>query len=139
MTYIVVALSVIAIWIYFSTKAKAKAARAFNAVSLADPWFSANQIKSSTLVFSAYNAQGLARNPGAVVLVGTGEGMDGKPVGFAVEVMDGHGLLVGEVLRPYGVATWHRMAAQTALTSGLPMIDVLCANAAAHRAKYDQE
>jgi len=140
MTYILIGLAAAAVWLYFSARGKAGVAAALQAKSLAEPWFSANKIKSSTVVFGAYNAQGLARNPGATVLVGVGEDMDGgNPIGFAVEVMEGKGLLVGEILRPYGTATWHRMASQTALAANRPLIDVLLANAAAHREAYNQE
>lgn len=139
MEFILGALVVLALWIYFSMKSKAKAITAFNAKDWAEPWFAANSINPSSVIFSSYDEPSLARNPGAVVLVGTANNMKGDDLGFVVEVMSGRGVIVGEFLRPSGIATWHRMASQTASISGKPLIDVLLDMAAAHSAKHNQK
>lgn len=127
-----------AVWIYFSMRSKVKAATAFNAIDWAEKWFTQQGINPASVMFSSYDDPALARNAGAVILVGDGKNAAGDSIGFVVEVMPRRGVVAGEILRPSGVATWHRQASLTAASSGKPLMDVLVAAATAHRAKYGQ-
>lgn len=136
MEFIIGALVVAIIWMFFSTRSKINSVTAFNAKDWAESWFSAKNINSSSLIFSSYDNPALTRNPGATVLVGTAKNMNGDDLGFVIEVISGKGVLVGEFLNPWGIATWHRMASQDALLYGKPLIDVLLDMAKTHRAKH---
>lgn len=129
---------VAAIWIYFSMRSKAKAATAFNAIDWAEAWFAQHGISPASVMFTAYDEPGMARSPGAIVLVGDGKNAAGDSIGFVVEVIPRRGVVAGEILTPFGVATWHRQASLTAASSGKPLMEVLVASAAAHRAKLRQ-
>ncbi len=135
MEFILGTLAVAALWIFFSTRSKDKGMQAFNALDLAEPWFTGNNVVFSSVKFNAYDGPALARNPGATVLVGVGESTGGDKVGFVIEVLSQKGVLVGELLHPYGIALSDRMASMDAARYGKPMIDILLATAEARREK----
>ncbi len=124
------------LWLFFSMRSKAKAVRSFTAADEADPWFLKNNISSSSVMFNAYEEPGLARNPGATVIVGSGKNGQGESVGFALEVVPGKGVVASEILVPYGIATHGKTASLQAKISGQPLLDVLLDMARTHRARY---
>ena len=124
------------LWLFFSMRSRTKAVRSFNAFDEADPWFLNHGINSDSVRFSAYDEPGLARNLGATVIVGGGKDAQGERVGFALEVVSGKGVVASEILVPEGIATWHKTASMQAKVSGQPLIDVLVAMAAKHRASH---
>jgi hypothetical protein len=122
------------LWLFFSMRSRAKAVRSFNAFDEADSWFLNHGISSDSVRFSAYDEPGLARNLGATVIVGVGKDARNERVGFALEVVSGKGVVDSEILVSEGIATWHKTASMQAKMSGQPLIDVLVAMAASHRA-----
>jgi hypothetical protein len=68
--------------------------------------------------------------------VGSGEDAQGEFVGFALEVVRDKGVVASEILVPHGIATHHKAASLQAKMSGQPLLDVLVAMAASHRARY---
>jgi hypothetical protein len=124
------------LWFFFSMRSKTKAIRSFSALDEVDRRFLENNISSGSVVFSAYEEPGLTRNAGATVIVGSGKNAQGESVGFALEVVSGTGVVASEILTPYGIATHHKTASLQAKMSGQPLLDVLVAMAARHRARY---
>jgi hypothetical protein len=128
-------LVVVALWIFFSMRSSAKTSRSFAVRDAAEPWFQAQGIVGRSITFSIYEDPGLARNPGATVLVGTGQDVRGEPAGFAIEVLPGKGVVEAQLLKPHGIATWHRNASMEARMAGVSLIDVLVAKADSHRSR----
>ena len=129
-------IAVAALWLFFSMRSRAKAMRSFAASEEADPWFLKNNIDLRSVMFSTYEDPGLARNARATVLVGGGKNTNGEPVGFALEIIPGQGVVSSEILVPNGIATYHRTASLQAKMSGKPLLDVLAEMAASHRARH---
>lgn len=112
----------LALAIYLVTK---KAAGSFDPFEEAESWFALNRFDLDSIRFSAYDEAHLVKAEDAVALVGSADMRDGEHVGFAIEVVKGRGVVNGAVLRPCGIATWHRSAARTASTSGESLLEVL--------------
>jgi len=134
--FIIGAVVVLVLWFFISVQSKTKAIKAFNTLDEAESWFSNEGIKSSSVIFSAYDEPGLVKNPGASVIVGSGKKTDGSDVGFVLEVAQGSGVIEGVYLEPYGIATHHRTASQTARMNGMPLMDVMQEMARQHRARH---
>ncbi len=134
--FILGAVVIIGLWVFFSIRSKRKAARAFNVLDEADPWFSKEDIKSSSLHFSVYDEPGMAKHSGASVVVGSGDKANGEHVGFILEVIPGAGVVEGAYFEPYGIATHHRSAFVAAKMSGRSLMEVLQEAARQHRAKH---
>lgn len=134
--FILGAVVVLGLWLFFSMRSKTKAVKAFNVVDEADPWFSKEGVKSSSVHFSVYDEPGMARHPGASVVVGSGDKNNGEHVGFVLEVIPGSGVVEGVYLKPYGIATHHRSASQAAKMSGRSLMEILQEAARQHRAKH---
>lgn len=115
---------------------KTKAVQSFNAFDEANPWFLNQGIRSDSVTFSTYTEPSLTRNSGAIVLAGVGTNAQGDRVGFALEVVPGKGVVASEILVPDGIATWHKKASMLAKVSGQPLLDILVAMAASHRASH---
>ncbi len=122
-------LVVVALWIFLSMRSKARTSRSFTARDAAEPWFQAHGIMSHSVRFSAYEDPSLARNPGATVIVGTGQDAKGEPAGFVIEVLPGKGVVEAQLLVPHSIASWHSNASMEARMAGVPLIDVLVAKA----------
>lgn len=110
-----------------------KESRSFDALKEAESWFISNGFDLQSLLFSTYNEAKLTRFSGATILVGTGK-VSNEHKGFAIEVLPTHGVVSSEIINPHGIATHHRTASMQAKMAGKPLIDVLVAMAAAHRA-----
>ena len=116
----------------------------FDPFAEAEPWFLRNSLDLDSIRFSCYDDARLVAHDEAAVLVGVGDREDGwrEPedddegghVGFAIEVVPGRGVVRGALLRPSGIASWHRDAAAAAKLTGETLVDVLQQHAAAHRA-----
>lgn len=102
-----------------------KSGKSFDPFDEAERWFALNRLDLDSIRFSAYAEPHLVRAKDAVALVGSANMLDGEHVGFAIEVVAGRGVVEGSVLRPSGIATWHRSAAMTATTSGESLLAVL--------------
>jgi hypothetical protein len=124
------------IWFFSSVNSQEKAVSAFSAFDEAGSWFRENKINSDSVNFGAYEQSGLAINYGATILAGTGKKTNGDNIGFVIEVITGRGVVLGEFIEPYGVATWHKNASMQAKIAGKPLVEVLLAMAKAHKAKY---
>lgn len=62
---------------------------------------------------------------GGAVIVGYGRLASGEDVGFVGEVHDQYGSIGFELIRPYGITTWHQQASLRSLETGLPLTTVL--------------
>lgn len=132
--YIVVAIIILAAWIFTALRSKTNAQKAFNVRDEAEPWMKKEGITHAR--FSVYEDPLLAEHSGASILVGFGDGAHGNLVGFAVEVKPGLGVVSGARLEPYGVATHHRTASQIAKVNGTHLVKVLQEMAHQHRLKH---
>ena len=110
-----------------------KIAKEHVALYAANGWFVDNGIISETVEFKSYDGAGLARNEGALVIVGVGENRQSESVGFALEVIRGEGVVAGQVLNPHVVASPEYHAAGPARTAGLTILDFLIQQAAKKR------
>ena len=68
------------------------------------------------------------------MIVGSGDKADGSHVGFVLEVIPDSSVVEGVYLEPYGIATYHRTASQTARMNGMYLIDVMQEMARQHQA-----
>ena len=127
------------VWFLSSVKSQQKAGGAFKAFDEAEAWFTENSIISDSIKFGSYEKSGLAVNSGATILAGTGKKTNGNDVGFIIEVITGRGVVLGKIIEPYGIVTWHKSAARQAENLGKPLVEVLLAMAQAHKAKYENE
>ncbi|MBU2676125.1 MAG: hypothetical protein KJP16_03510 [Gammaproteobacteria bacterium] len=105
------------------------ASRVFDPFEEAEKWFALNRLDLDSIRFSAYDEPHLVRAKDAVALVGSADLLDGEHVGFIVEVVEGRGVVEGAVLRPSGVATWHKSAAGEASQTGETLLEALQARA----------
>ena len=126
------------VWFLSSVKSQQKAGGAFKAFDEAEAWFTENSIISDSIKFGSYEKSGLAVNSGATILAGTGKKTNGNDVGFIIEVITGRGVVLGKIIEPYGIATWHKSELDTE-NLGKPLVEVLLAMAQAHKAKYENE
>ena len=110
-----------------------KTARGYVALHAANSWFVDNDINSESVEFQAYDGAGLARNEGALIIVGVGENSQSEFVGFALEVIRGEGVVAGEILNPHVVASPQYPAARPARAAGLTILDFLIQQAAKQR------
>ncbi len=110
-----------------------KTARTYIALHAANSWFVDNNINSESVEFEAYEGAGLARNEGALIIVGVGESSQSEFVGFALEVIRGEGVVAGEILNPHVVASPQYPAAKPARAAGLTILDFLIQQAAKQR------
>lgn len=113
--------------------------RSFDPFQEAERWFALNRFDLDSILFSAYDEAHLVKARDAVALVGTADMPDGEDVGFIVEVVKGRGVVAGAILRPCGIATWHRSAAQEASRRGESLLDVLKARARRKISSIDSE
>jgi hypothetical protein len=134
--FIIGAVVVLILWFFFSMRSKTKAYQAFDTLDEAEAWFSKEGIKSSSVHFSSYDDSELVKNLGASVIVGSGDKADGSHIGFVLEVISGSGVVESAYLEPYGIATHHRTASQTAKMNGMYLLDVLQEMAKQHRARH---
>ena len=107
-----------------------KTAKEHVALYAANEWFVDNGIISESVEFKSYDGAGLARNEGALIIVGVGENRQSESVGFALEVIRGEGVVAGEVLNPHVVASPEYHAAGLARAAGLTILDFLIQQAA---------
>lgn len=121
-TIILVVIIFVAYAIYLVTSG---VRRTFDPFDEAESWFEKNRLDLDSIRFSAYDERHLVRAKDAVALVGSADLLGGEHVGFAIEVVEGRGVVEGAILRPSGIATWHRSAAATASTSGESLLEVL--------------
>ena len=110
-----------------------KTARGYVALHAANSWFVDNDINSESVEFEAYDGAGLARNEGALIIVGVGENIQSEFVGFAPEVIRGEGVVAGEILNPHVVASPQYPAARPARAAGLTILDFLIQKAKKQR------
>lgn len=132
-------LIVAGLWVFFTIRSRKKAARSFNAIDGADPWLESQDIDPNSVRFSTYEEPALARNLGAMVIVGWGKTKQGDDKAFAIEIKRGAGVVTGEIIVPYGIATWHKNASMQAKLTKQPLIDVLLSMAAQHRSRHSAE
>lgn len=130
-----IALALLAIVLFVRLRNGKRAKRAFSAFDEAQTWFASQGIDPKLAMFSSYQDDKLARYSGATVIVGNST-CQGREIGFAIEVMPGRGVVASELLSPAGIATWHKSAALQARTSGKPLLSILAAMAAGHRARH---
>lgn len=116
-------------------RSKSKAAQSFATSDEANTWYLENGIDPNSVMFSTYSDSTLARNPNALILVGGGTGTNGKPIGFALEVIAGRGVVASEIIEPYGIASHHKKAAMQSKMTETPLLDVLVVMAANHRSR----
>lgn len=76
---------------------------------------------------------------GGAVIVGYGRVASGEEVGFLGEVHDQYGSVGFELIRPHGIATWHKQASLRSLETGLPLTTVLKRAAEEHGKQYPRE
>jgi hypothetical protein len=129
---ILIAVSVLFL-IGFRSFRSLKTARAYVTLHAANSWFVDNDINSESVEFQAYDGAGLARNEGALIIVGVGENSQSEFVGFALEVIRGEGVIAGEILNPHVVASPQYPAARPARAAGLTILDFLIQQAAKQR------
>ncbi|MDH4121955.1 MAG: hypothetical protein OEV94_10220 [Deltaproteobacteria bacterium] len=137
MTIFLTALGMVALTgvIYF-LRAKARTAAGLVGPMLkeAEGWLTKNNLTSDAVWYTAYSAPGMARTLGATVMVGTSQDHKGQPVGFALEVLPGRGVMAGVMLAPYNIVAHHEEASFRARQSGQPLLDVFQVMAARFRA-----
>lgn len=134
--YIIGVVVILVLWFVISIRLNSKSCQTFTAYDEAALWLSNEEIKPSSVFFSTYHEPALAKNPGASVIVGSGDKTDGSPVGFVLEVAQNAGVIEGVYLDPYRIATHHRVAAQAARLNGRYLMDIMKEMASRHRAKY---
>ena len=76
--FILGAIVVAILWIFFSFRSKVKAIQAFDHFDEAKAWFKAQLIEDSSIMFNSYQGSSFAKNSGATVLVGTGKNNEGE-------------------------------------------------------------
>lgn len=110
--------------------------KAFNALDEAKAWLNTQEIEESSVQFSYYSDPYLIKNNGAILLVAVAKYNNGKPVGFAVEVKQGCGVLSSLIIEPEGIASQHKKAASIAKMEGKHLINVLNQMATQHRINH---
>ena len=95
------------------------------AFSHAEAWLSDKAIQPETVRYDAYFGRPYSLAEDAAVIVGTGSFASGEDIGFVAEVHPRYGILSGKLIRPAGVATWHKQASLRCLSSSLPLATVL--------------
>jgi hypothetical protein len=137
--FIIGAIIVLSLWFVFSMRSKkTKAYQAFNTLDEAEVWLTNEGLKAISINFSSYNDPALMKNAGATIVVGSGDKADGSRLGFALEVIEGSGVVEIEYLEPYGIASHHRAASQTAKMEGMYLLDVLQEMAKQYRALHSR-
>lgn len=132
--WIVAAVAILCLVLF--ARSKTRAVAAFTSLDEAEPWLKSQGIDAKSAMFSSYQDPQLARVSGATILVGTATTTKGGDIGFAIELVPGRGIVATELINPSGIATHHKTASMQAKTSGQPLLNVLAAMAAEHRARY---
>ena len=137
--FILVAVVVLGLWLFFSMRSEKKAVKAFSVFDEAEPWFLKEGIKPSSVRCSLYDEPGMPKHTGGSVVVGTGDKDNGEHVGFVLEVSPGSGVVESTYLEPYGTATHHRSASQVAKMRGWSLMEALQEAARQHRAQVEED
>lgn len=93
MEFIVGVLIVGGIWAYSTMRKNYKQQIADILSSEAVSWYEEQGINPESVKYSIYRDPALVQNAGASIIVGAGDRSDGRPIGFAVEIVSGKGLL----------------------------------------------
>lgn len=132
--FILGAIVVLILWIFFSAKSKADSSQTFDAFNEAKFWFDRQGIIKNSVNFNSYTDKYLAKTHGMVIiLVGIGKKVNGEHVGFAIEVKEGQGVVESSIIEPAGIASQDKKAILIAKQKGKSLIDVLQELALHHR------
>lgn len=132
--FILGAIVVLILWIFFSAKSKADSSQAFDAFNEAKFWFDRQGIVKTSVRFNSYTDKYLAKTHGVVIiLVGTGKNINGEHVGFAIEVKEGQGVVESAIIEPAGITSQDKKAVFIAKQKGKSLIDALQELALHHR------
>lgn len=109
---------------------------AFDVLAEAEAWFHSNGIASDSVRFNIYDGE-LARTPNATIMIGVGmQTGRNERIGFALEVVEGQGVMSSELITPSGIASQHRTLAAYAQNSRRPLLDVFLTATSSHRGTY---
>lgn len=103
----------------------------------ADSWIIEKGIQLDSVRYSTYKEPYLARTPGATIIVGIGIKGTSR-IGFVVEVLLDQGVLAGEIIEPYRIATYHQAAARAARQHEMCLIDALLLLAKQHQTQLNK-
>lgn len=107
-------------------------------INEAEVWFIDNGILPSTITYNIYNQSNLLMNSQATAIIGIGDNRSGKSIGFAIEVMQGHGVVAGGIIEPYGIATYAKKGVMYAKQYNKPLIEIMQLMAKQHRDKIEK-
>lgn len=137
MEFIVGVLIVGGIWAYSTMRKNYNHQIADILSSEATSWYEEQGINPESVKYSIYRDPALVQNVGASIIVGAGDRSDGRPVGFAVEIVSGKGVIEGDAYLPVAICSIHKgKAVVYAKTYGLSLLDALGTMALEFRAKY---
>lgn len=125
MLWIACAAALIFFYLWRRSRAETIQTAKQSAFSYAESWLSDEAIKLETVRYETYFGRPYTLAEGAAVIVGTGSLASGEDIGFVAEVHPRYGLLSGKLIRPAGVATWHKQASLRCLSSSQPLTTVL--------------
>lgn len=125
MLWIACAVALIFFYLWRRSRAETIQTAKQSAFSYAESWLSDEAIKLETVRYETYFGRPYTLTEDAAVIVGTGSLAAGEDIGFVAEVHPRYGLLSGKLIRPAGVATWHKQASLQCLSSSLPLATVL--------------
>lgn len=122
---------VVAVYLLWRRWLRAAGAAAVNVSAEADGWLKSIGLNPGEVMFNLYQGGTLARNQGAVVMVGIGRRGNLETVGFVAEIVAGHGVIDGAILEPFGVATQDKEIVRDLRLMGspMPLLDALLARA----------
>lgn len=122
---------VVAAYILWRRLGRAAGAVAVNVSAEADDWLKSIRLNPSETMFNLHQGGTLARNHGAVVMVGIGRRENREAVGFVAEILPGHGVVDSAILEPAGVATQDKAIVRDLqlMKSPMPLMDALLARA----------
>ncbi|OOR87004.1 hypothetical protein LP109_05520 [Moraxella bovis] len=99
----------------------------------AEIWLIDNGILPSSVQYNIYTQKQVLKYPNAVAVLGVGKTRHGNNIGFAIEVVQGQGVVYGGILEPDGVAMWGKKGLMRTITENKLLIDVMQEMAQEHR------
>lgn len=98
----------------------------------AGDWFRTHEIDIDSIMFNTFSSEKSSRVTGSTIVVGVGK-RKGESVGFAIEFLQGQGVLEYEEIEPSGIASHSSKYFATSNATGVPLLDILAEQAHNHR------
>lgn len=106
-------------------------------INEAEVWFIDNGILPSSVKYNIYTQKEVLKYPQSTAILGVGKNRQGEYVGFAIELVQGQGVVYGGILEPDGIAMQGKKGLMRAIAENKPLVDMMQDIAQEHRTSLE--